>query len=96
MIHTWSQSQVEGYLDRVEELFQEIRGMTKPSSYSYAAYQIAWSRSGRLDAPMRVESLLNEMQKDFEEGRNPRCQPKAPNFSLVINTWASCSSQESA
>jgi hypothetical protein len=86
MIHAWGKSNETGALERVESLFSEIQKMTKPSSYTCAAYQIAWSRSGRPDAAMRVEAILNEMQKNYNNDLKSR--PGAPNFSIAINCWA--------
>jgi hypothetical protein len=88
MIHSWGNSKEPVALERVESLFAEIKNMAQPSSYTYAAYMIAWSNSGRPDAPARVEAILNEMQKDYTEHRDPKSRPGAPNFAIAMNCWA--------
>ncbi|GAX13910.1 hypothetical protein FisN_5Lh189 [Fistulifera solaris] len=96
MIHAWTKSKDVRYLKNVEQLFAEVRSLFKPSSYIYAAYQIAWRNSGRQDAPIKVEAILNEMQQNYASGKNPNCRPSTFNFSHVINSWAQVGGKESA
>jgi hypothetical protein len=96
MIHAWTKSKDVRYLKNVERLFAEVRSICSPSSYTYAAYQIAWKNSGRRDAPIKVEAILNEMQQNYASGKNPNCRPSTFNFAHVINSWAQVGGKESA
>lgn len=96
MIHAWANSGEDEALDRATKLFDEVKNTTHPSSYTYAAYQIAWSRSGRPDAAQRVEDILTDMQKEYSEHRDPKSRPGAPNFSIAINCWAKMGAAERA
>lgn len=96
MIHAWTKSKDLRYLENVERLFAEVRSICSPSTYTYAAYQIAWKNSGRRDAPIKVEAILNEMQQQFTSGKNPNCRPSTFNFSHVINSWAHSGEKGSA
>ena len=88
MIHAWTKSKDPGYLETVERLFAEVRSICSPATYTYAAYQIAWKNSGRRDAPIKVEAILNEMQQHYTSGKNPNCRPSTFNFVHVISSWA--------
>lgn len=90
MIHAWAKSGAKDYLKRSQDLFDEVHRLRAGdlTSYTYAAYQIAWSRSGRLDAPSKVESLLTQMQREYEQHGDFAGRPKTPNFAAAIKAWA--------
>jgi hypothetical protein len=39
-------------------------------------------------APQRVESVLVQMQEDYDTGRNKNSKPTVKNFNVVIHCWA--------
>lgn len=96
MIHAWTKSKDPRYLENVERLFAEVRSLCSPSTYTYAAYQIAWKNSGRRDAPIKVEAILNEMQQHYSSGKNLFCRPSTFNFAHVISSWAHSGEKGSA
>jgi hypothetical protein len=87
-MEAWGLSKQPEAMERVGELFDELKQKEKPTSYVYGAYQRALSRSNLPDAPHRIEELLKNMQEDFESGKNDLCRPDARNFSIAISCWA--------
>jgi hypothetical protein len=96
MIRTWGDSKEPDALDRVEHLFSEVKQIVLPSSYTYAAYQLAWNESTHPDAAQRVEDIVRDMQQDYMQHGNPRSRPGATNFAISINAWAKRGAAERA
>jgi pentatricopeptide repeat protein len=88
VMDAWGKSEEPDALDRVESLFEEMCRIGRPNSYVFGTYQSVLHRSRLPDAPKRVEAVLNHMQQEYEQGRNPSGKPNAINFSLAINSWA--------
>lgn len=82
MMHLWSLTQFPDAIERAEHYFQRM----SPNAKAVASLQAAWSRSTREDAPQQVESLLVQLQRDFE--KNGKYSPTVSNFEWVIHCWA--------
>jgi hypothetical protein len=84
MIHLWSESNVPSAVEHVEELFKKLKS---PTSADFFSLQKAWVNSDRPESAQRVESILVQLQSDFDSGRT-LSKPSIDNFAVVIHCWA--------
>jgi len=87
-MNAWSRS---GRDDAVEQAARIMREGEKhgfqPDAYSYTTLINTLAFSGRRDAPEIAESLLGQMQADFESGKNPNSRPTEGPISAVLKCW---------
>jgi pentatricopeptide repeat protein len=84
MIDLWAESNAPGAVEHVEELIKKLKA---PTSANYLSLQKAWVNSDRPDSTQRVESILVQLQSDFDSGRT-LSKPSVDNFAIVSHCWA--------
>jgi pentatricopeptide repeat protein len=93
LLEAYGRTQDPRNIDRVQELFDELRQRQPPTAYIYATYQSVLSRLGLVDAPQRVEAVLTAMQGEHDTTKNQFVRPDVHNFAIVINTWAAAAAR---
>jgi hypothetical protein len=89
MMSIWAKSDQPEAMRRIDQLFSRVASDYKPDSDAYFAYQGALMNTNDAKAPQRVESVLVQMQEDYDTGRNKNSKPTVKNFNVVIHCWAS-------
>ena len=59
----------------------------KPNTVLYGAVLDAWAKSGRREAPKRVEAILHHMEQLNQQG-NADVRPNTVSYNAIINAWA--------
>lgn len=88
VMDAWARSRRDDAVDQAARVmeFGEECGF-QPTDYTYTTLINALAYSGREDAPELAETLLGQMQSDFDSGKNHLCKPTDAPISAVIKCW---------
>lgn len=74
----------EALLNQIIELDQNRVGDLRTDTFTVNSVLDAWSRSGSPMAPLRVEQLLDEMEKNYRDG-NENLKPNLISYNILVS-----------
>lgn len=74
----------EALLDQMNDLDQKGVGDLRTDTFTVNSVLDAWSRSGSPMAPLRVEQLLDQMEKNHRDG-NENLKPSLISYNILVS-----------
>ena len=82
-------SQAEAILDKMEELYE-----TKPNAFTYTSCLKAWSKCSSESGAKRALSILERMERLFEESKDKEFKPNSIHYNTCLSAFSQLKSKD--